>query len=299
MTPPPMLSSVFDPAIERRRSSEVLQTARNLPANIDNILPTVNKKINGNIGDIDSNNNDNKENQIDQTDDIGVLNRNNNINNTVDLETCSTEDLGPQNIAGNASLTPTRNNLFAQNVIFEDFPSDSQNIIKILENTIEIKTLLRQQNEFFEQLKQKNDEPVIFAAAGPRFNNFSTIPTKPFKKHRKLLQYDTSLKNDEDGKKQLETFFYLLGGDSPQDQIKHSLEKMFSNKLAMKCSWKGQKGNFAINSLLLIDIIKKAARKHYPMLTDRHYVNYVSAWLKYAKTRYDREQAKALRNQIG
>lgn len=40
-----------------------------------------------------------------------------------------------------------------------------------------------------------------------------------------------------------ETFFYLLGGDSPQDQIKHSLEKMFSNKLAMKCSWKGQKGN--------------------------------------------------------
>lgn len=53
-----------------------------------------------------------------------------------------------------------------------------------------------------------------------------------------------------------ETFFYLLGGDSPQDQIKHSLEKMFSNKLAMKCSWKGQKGNFAINSLLLIDIIK-------------------------------------------
>ncbi|XP_029159141.1 uncharacterized protein LOC114931327 [Nylanderia fulva] len=101
------------------------------------------------------------------------------------------------------------------------------------------------------------------------------------------------------GKKQLETFFYLLGGDSPQDQIKHSLEKMFSNKLAMKCSWKGQKGNFAINSLLLIDIIKKAVRKHYPMLTDRHYVNYVSAWLKYAKTRYDREQAKALRNQIG
>lgn len=53
-----------------------------------------------------------------------------------------------------------------------------------------------------------------------------------------------------------ETFFYLLGGNSPQDQIKHSLEKIFSNKLAMKCSWKGQKGNFAINSLLIIDIIK-------------------------------------------
>ncbi|XP_071576689.1 uncharacterized protein [Temnothorax nylanderi] len=92
-----------------------------------------------------------------------------------------------------------------------------------------------------------------------------------------------------------ETFFYLLGGDSPQDQIKHSLEKMFSNKLAMKCSWKGQKGNFAISLLLIIDIIKNktfyAARKHYPILTDRQ--NYVSAWLKYAKTRYDREQAKA------
>lgn len=41
-----------DPAIERRRSSEVLQTTRNLPADSDNILPTVNKKINGNIGDI-------------------------------------------------------------------------------------------------------------------------------------------------------------------------------------------------------------------------------------------------------
>lgn len=42
---------------------------------------------------LDLNNNDNKENQIDQTDDIGVMNRNNNINNTVDLETYPTEGM--------------------------------------------------------------------------------------------------------------------------------------------------------------------------------------------------------------
>lgn len=81
--------------------------------------------------------------------------------------------------------------------------TDSQNIIKILENTIAIKKQLEQQNEFFKQLEQKNNTPVMFATAGSRCNNFSIIPTKPFKKHRKLLQYDTSLKNNEDGKKQL------------------------------------------------------------------------------------------------
>ncbi|XP_071560406.1 uncharacterized protein [Temnothorax nylanderi] len=213
MTPPPMLpTAVFDPAIKRRRSSKVPQTTRHLPAeaasqvrlsaDIDNILPTVNKNIN---------------------------------------------DLDPENNSGNASPIPIINNSLARNIIFEDLAPNSQNIIKILENTIAIKKLLEQQNKFLEQCFGTTPVVLDQPTAGPSNsnNNCSIVPTRPFKKHRKLLQFDTSLKNNEDGKKQLEKFFYLLGGDSPQSQIKCSLEKIFTNKLAMKYSWTGRKGNFA------------------------------------------------------
>ncbi|XP_018402239.1 PREDICTED: uncharacterized protein LOC108779314, partial [Cyphomyrmex costatus] len=111
-------------------------------------------------------------------------------------------DCDPENITGNEFAVPIRNNLFAQNVIFDDLPSDSHNIIKILENTIAIKKQLDQQNAFLEQLK-KESAPVTFATAGPNSNNLSIIPTKPFKKLKKLLEFDTSLKTNVDGKKQL------------------------------------------------------------------------------------------------
>lgn len=261
MTPPPKLPTLCDSAIDRGNV---------FPKNDTNIAPT-DKTINDN--DFHDNDKENQSPNEIETNNLDCLNDN--------------EDLESYHRIGNASQETMFTPNFVRNILFEDLPSDSQNIIKILENTIVIRKLLEEQKTFLE--RKKENAPVMFT--DPNCNNLS-IPTKPYKKFKKLQEYDTSLRINTNKRKQLETYFYLLGGDSPQNQIKNSLEKIFTNKLGMKCSWKGQKGNFAVNMLIIIEIIKCATRKHFPNLTDKQMQNYVSAWLKYAKTRYDRQQVK-------
>lgn len=53
-----------------------------------------------------------------------------------------------------------------------------------------------------------------------------------------------------------ETIFYLCGGSTQRDMTVRSLQKIFHNKLAKKCSWYGRKNNFEIGKLKLIESLK-------------------------------------------
>lgn len=81
--------------------------------------------------------------------------------------------------------------------------SDSQNIVSILQNTIAIKKLLERQNAFLAQLERTNNSVPLLSqsTSGSNCDTFSIIPNKPFKKFKKLLDFDIALKTNEAGKK--------------------------------------------------------------------------------------------------
>lgn len=75
------------------------------------------------------------------------------------------------------------------------------NILNIIfENSIALKTLLKEQQKTMENIcqanKEHNEQNMI--------NNFDSVPKKPFKKFEKLLDYDNDiLRKLEDSKRQL------------------------------------------------------------------------------------------------
>lgn len=87
------------------------------------------------------------------------------------------------------------------------YNSDSQNIIAVLENISTIMKKLERQREVLERLKNEN---ALTTNALPTCNTFSIIPEKPFKKMRKLLEYDNSLKNNATGKREMVILRYIF-----------------------------------------------------------------------------------------
>ena len=68
--------------------------------------------------------------------------------------------------------------------------------------------MVEQQNEFLKQLDSRiNISAASNAAAATNINNIQSttniIPTKPFKKYRKLLKFDDSLRANISASKQL------------------------------------------------------------------------------------------------
>lgn len=52
----------------------------------------------------------------------------------------------------------------------------------------------------------------------------------------------------------------MIGGTTEKDAMKRTLQKLFSNNLASKCSWTGAKNNFKLKDLKLIMCLK--SRSH-------------------------------------
>jgi len=48
----------------------------------------------------------------------------------------------------------------------------------------------------------------------------------------------------------------MVGGSSAQDCVNAGLAKIFSNELAMKCSWYGKKGNIAVGNSSVINSLQ-------------------------------------------
>lgn len=48
----------------------------------------------------------------------------------------------------------------------------------------------------------------------------------------------------------------MIGGTSIKDAMKRTLQKLFTNNLASKCSWTGAKNNFKLKELKIIACMK-------------------------------------------
>ncbi|XP_071577508.1 uncharacterized protein [Temnothorax nylanderi] len=151
--------------------------------------------------------------------------------------------------------------------IIKDSRTDNYVTLKILENVLATKKMVEQQNEFLKQLDSRININLASKVTAARNSNILTdttniIPTKPFNKYKKLLEFDDGLKANIAASKQLETFFYLLGGNSAQTLCKNGLEKLFTNKLGSKCSWFGRKENYQLNLLRIMEILKNRNEKN-------------------------------------
>lgn len=102
----------------------------------------------------------------------------------------------------------------------------------------------------------------------------------------------------------------MMGGDV-RESVRRGLAKIFSNKLARKCSYYGRKQNHPIKDLQCIKILKgnivnfsmflihkvkyllsEALRERFgSSFTDKDFENLVAQWLKQAELRYKRERA--------
>ncbi|KAF5269589.1 hypothetical protein FQR65_LT05927 [Abscondita terminalis] len=70
--------------------------------------------------------------------------------------------------------------------------------------------------------------------------------------------------------------------------IRRSLRKLFSDKLAIRCSWTGRKNNLPLNNLKIMEVIKIATRKKFGNLTDAEFQAEVGLWFRQGKLRFDR-----------
>ncbi|CAG9822844.1 unnamed protein product [Phaedon cochleariae] len=88
----------------------------------------------------------------------------------------------------------------------------------ILENSVAVRTILDEHRRILENIGTKGEgRPTIIT-------DFETVPKKPFSLMRKLMKYEDILRNSEEAEKQLETAFFIIGGDA-NNSIRRGLGK--------------------------------------------------------------------------
>ncbi|CAG9761334.1 unnamed protein product [Ceutorhynchus assimilis] len=157
---------------------------------------------------------------------------------------------------------------------------ESPLIKSILSNTVAIRTMLERLTS--DETMRKNDDIIT---------DFDLVPKKPFSKFKKLKEFDEKLKTDKSVERQNETALFLLGGSSYKELIRRGLKKIFTDKLATKCSWTGRKNNFPLHNLKILDVLKIATRKKFGSTTDAEFQAEVGLWFRQGKLRFERSLA--------
>ncbi|KMQ89962.1 coiled-coil domain-containing protein 65 [Lasius niger] len=104
-----------------------------------------------------------------------------------------------------------------------------------------------------------------------------------------VKEFESVLKITEEAVTQFRQFVSKTGGNNPRHTIQRTLQKIFTNECAMKCSWKGIKNNFRVSDLYLIKIMKKDVTLQHKNLTESEFDNIVAEWLRFARQRKKRE----------
>ncbi|KAF0704238.1 Uncharacterized protein FWK35_00030234, partial [Aphis craccivora] len=94
-------------------------------------------------------------------------------------------------------------------------------------------------------------------------NNYSSMTDTTFLNNfpvndvETMQQLDEMFKKDQEYMTKLTNLIYSVGGSNAKNFIKRVLSKIFTNKLASKCSWTGQKNNFRLENLIIIQTMKR------------------------------------------
>ncbi|CAG9820017.1 unnamed protein product [Phaedon cochleariae] len=76
-----------------------------------------------------------------------------------------------------------------------------------------------------------------------------------------LLNFEDLLKTNDIAATQFMNKLFLVGGSDYKNSIRRCLQQIFDDDLAQNCSWTGQKQNFKISDMKIIDIFKHSSDK--------------------------------------
>ncbi|CAH0559359.1 unnamed protein product [Brassicogethes aeneus] len=194
-----------------------------------------------------------------------------------ELDTVITSVAEHNNIGNMTERECRSDNVFSVPRNFEDSP-----IIKHISNQLGVIKELVQRLVDAENRREAGNGNM-----NNSITNFELVPKKQFLKYRKLVLFDEDIKNNQEAERQNETALYLLGGASYKEHIRRGLRKLFSDRLAIKCSWTGRKNNFPLQHLKILELLRTATRKKFGQLTDAEYQQEVALWFRQAQLRWD------------
>ncbi|CAG9820201.1 unnamed protein product [Phaedon cochleariae] len=112
----------------------------------------------------------------------------------------------------------------------------------------------------------------------------------PLKTMDNLLNLEDLLKNNKTAAAQLMNKLVLVGGSDYKNLIRRCLQQIIEDELAQYCSWTGQKQNFRISDLKIMDILKQSVKEVFKATTDKEFELIVMEWMRFAKQRLKRKE---------
>ncbi|XP_029165713.1 uncharacterized protein LOC114936639 [Nylanderia fulva] len=119
----------------------------------------------------------------------------------------------------------------------------------------------------------------------------------PLKTKEQLHQLENELEIVEK-ETQLSAFFDTIGGLDPNETVKRSLIKTFSNKPATEFSWQGRKEKYKLCNLKIMDIMYRSLLARCINMDEKKFQFRVQEWFRQAAARYRNEIQKDTENAI-
>ncbi|XP_031329525.1 uncharacterized protein LOC116175075 [Photinus pyralis] len=117
------------------------------------------------------------------------------------------------------------------------------------------------------------------------------LPQFPLETVEQFRDFEKQLKDNKGFEEQFVTFVQRIGGENLEKCIKNILRKVFSNFVGSFLSWKGQKGNIALESTAIIAAIKDAVlRAHPSSFTEAKFKETTMNFFQYASVRLSRQK---------
>lgn len=139
-------------------------------------------------------------------------------------------------------------------------------------------------------INQMEDVMRSRAPLATKSNDSLIAEILPLRTVEAIKDFEALLHDTNEAVIQFKEFLLKVGGHNPRDNIHRAFSKIFTNKCAMNCSWKGIRNNFKISDLYFIKIMRRDITLQHSSLTEAEFDNIVAEWLRFAKQRKQREE---------
>ncbi|XP_036140368.1 uncharacterized protein LOC118644834 [Monomorium pharaonis] len=113
-----------------------------------------------------------------------------------------------------------------------------------------------------------------------------------------IKMFENFIKPNEVATSQFKKIIMKIGGNTPRLTIHRTLERVFTNKCALDCSWKGVRANFRVCDLHFMKMIKNSVCSTYSTLTEAEFEATAAEWFRFAKQRAAREEKRSNLQQL-
>ncbi|XP_031328640.1 uncharacterized protein LOC116182522 isoform X2 [Photinus pyralis] len=158
-----------------------------------------------------------------------------------------------------------------------DFDNIHTNMKKIF---VQIKSL----ESRLEQLNNQNQTNIISI-------NTEEVQTKlPLNTLEELSTLENIVAEEGEFSHKFTSYLQTIGGKNAKDALVNMLRKVFTNKLAVSCSWHGLRGNFKLSNLKFMNRIIAAEQRMYNSIQEHEIITIINDWFRQARLRETRER---------